>query len=247
MARKYTRKQLNQPDEFITMTQRAWGWLTDHTTRVLAMIGVTTVIVAAAWTWEHLSLRRAEASTSVLSKALEVNEAAVLPTASAQGAEEAGATPRFATESARLSAADQAFDRAIAEGRGAQLRALAVLMRAGVRYQRGRYQAAQADYEAFLRDADEDTTRLFGAAATEGLMYSFEARQQWSQALAAARRLPHEGDARFDALYHEGRILLSKGDRKGGQERLQQVMAGAKSRTLIERASQALMALRDAP
>lgn len=228
------------------MTQRAWGWVTDHTTRVLAMIGVTTVIVAAAWTWEHLSLRRAEGSTSVLSKALAVNEAAVMPTASAQAAE-AGTAPRFTTESARLSAADQAFDRAIAEGRGRQLRALAVLMRAGVRYQRGRYQEAQADYQAFLRDADEDTTRLFGAAATEGLMYAFEARQRWSEALAAARRLPHEGDARFDALYHEGRLLLGKGDRKGGRERLQQVVAGAKSRTLIERASQALTALRDAP
>lgn len=245
MAQNYTRKQVKRPDEFITLTQRAWVWVSEHSTRVLAMLGGTAVIVAAAWSWNYFALGRAERSTALLSKALEVDEAAV---SSAGGAQDtaAGSGPRFKTDSERLTAAETAYGQALDEGHGQRLRAMALLMRAGVRYQRGRYQEALTDYEAFLRDADQETTRLFGAAATEGLMYCYEARRQWPEALRAAARLPREGDARFAALYHEGRLLLGKGDRRGAEERLRQVVAGAKSRSLVERASQTLAALRDA-
>ena len=246
MARSLTRKQVKQPDEFITLAQRAWTWVGDHLTRVLAMIGVTVLIIGAAWVWNHYALRRAETNTTLLSRAIELEDPALAPAGVAGATEDGSTAPSVKSERERLAAAETAFGRAVDEVRGRRPQAIALLMRAGVRYRSGRYRQAQADYARFLRDADDETTRFFGTAATEGLMYCHEAQRQWPEALRAVARLPREGDARFVALYHEGRLLLGKGDRRGAEERLRQVVSGAKSRSLVERASQALTALRDA-
>ena len=49
--RKYTRKQLRQPDEFISISMKVWEAVSDNASRVIVALLVAMVIVAGVWTW----------------------------------------------------------------------------------------------------------------------------------------------------------------------------------------------------
>jgi tetratricopeptide (TPR) repeat protein len=232
--RKYTRKQLRQPDEFISFSMKAWGVVRDNAVRVIVMLVVAALIVAGVWTWTYFSDARAAKATGVLSKAFEIYNQTVVPMEALPPSEDG--IPRFKTHKAKLEAAEKEFTQAVERSSGT-LKGLALLMRAGVRYELGRYDKALEDYNQYLGHSGN---KAFRFNAQEGVGYCHEARKEWDKALAAFRKLGGEGEQKWVAVYHEGRVLGRKGQKKEAADLLRQVISKAASKALQERAGDQL-------
>jgi tetratricopeptide (TPR) repeat protein len=77
----------------------------------------------------------------------------------------------------------------------------------------GRHAEARRVYEAVLEGSDDPAVVW---RALEGKAFTFEAEEQWDEALAAYRQLSNLDGRRFEpvAKYHIGRMQLAKGQRR---------------------------------
>ena len=235
--KKYTRKQLKQPDEFISLSNKVWNWVSEHASRVLAMLVVIVLVIAAASIWRYYSEKKEKSSTTLLSRAIEIRNQTVIPS-SVKLPPSPDGIPRFSSQAAKLQAAEKTYSELLKKQPGSGAAQLALLLRAGVRYDQSKYGEAAKDYKAYLAAAPDD--RLFKKAALEGLIYCYEARKMWSEALETVAKLPKDGDDQYESLFQEARILAEKGDKKGAAERFRRIVNKAGSRALVDRAGQRL-------
>jgi tetratricopeptide (TPR) repeat protein len=233
--RKYTRKQLRKPDEFISFWSRVVEVARENASRVIVTIVVAILIVAGVWTWSYFSDARAARATADFTKAFEIYNQAIFPMEAKLPPTEDG-IPRFKTQKAKLAAAEKEFTAAMKTA-GSSLAPVAQLMRAGTRYELGKYDEAIADYKAYLAKGDVEQLRY---SANEGIGYCYEASKQWDKALQAFRKLPRDGERKWLALYHEGRVLAAKGQKEDAVKVLKEVVEKAKSSAVQNRAGEQL-------
>lgn len=233
--RNYTRKQLRQPDEFISISMKVWDAVGRNIPRVIVSAIVAILIIAGVWTWSYFADARAAKSTAAMSRAFDIYNQTVFPMETKLPPSEDG-IPRFKTNRAKLEASEKEFTKAMERSDGS-LKAHSQLMRAGVRYELGQHTEALADYKAYLAHGGPEQL-MFNAQ--EGMGYCHEAQKQWDLALQAFRKLPREGEQRWLATYHEARVLAAKGQKKEAVGLLTQVIEKATTRTLKERAGEQL-------
>jgi tetratricopeptide (TPR) repeat protein len=238
VARKYTRKQLKKPDEFISLSMRVWSWVQARVPKVLLSLGVAAVILAAVWIYNHYATRAAGDMTEKLSRALEIYNQTIVQTSAKLEPDEDG-IPRFKTRADKLKAADAEFSKLV--DRGGRLGTVALGMRAGARLDAGRYSEAIADYKKFLERGAGDQ-KLLRERAIEDLGYCYEATKDWDRALEQYRRLPRDGDRKFVAMLHEARVLANKGQIKDAVKLLREIVDKGGS-AVHERASDQLALL----
>lgn len=239
--KKYTRKQLRQPDEFITQTNKAWQWVSKNAKGVAVMTAVTLLIIGGVSLWRSHAEQKAQDATSQLDKAIEIQNQTVIPGADKLPKRDDG-VKRYSTQKAKLEAALKAYSKVIEAHGDSGTGLLSLVLRAGVYYDLGQYDKAAKDYEAFLQKTGTDQGR-FRTAAIEGLTYTYEAQKKWDKALATLNKLEKKGQARYAALIHEARILASKGDTPGAIKRYKEIIDKASSRPLVDKAGQRLAAL----
>lgn len=239
-VQKYTRKQLKQPDEFISFSMRAMALLKDHVKQVGVMAGVAAVLVVVVWAWSYYANAKGEESTAKLTRAMDINDSPIVELEAAKLKDEGpDAIPRFKDLGARRKAAMEAFAEASKGGPGA-LPGIAMLMKAGVNYDRGQYAEAIADYQAYLKKADDPRLK---ALAIEGLAYAYEATKALDKALEQFRKLPADGPSKLKKQYQEARILNLQGKKKEAADLLKKVIADGAGSPYAEQASSRLALL----
>jgi predicted negative regulator of RcsB-dependent stress response len=237
--KKYTRKQLKQPDKFLSFSDRAWGVVRRNYMQVIAMLVVASLIIAGAWIWTNISDSKAKKTTEELTRAVEIYSQSVIPMET-KVPEDKDAVPRFKTRQAKLKAASEAFTTVVDEGRG-ELSQMALLLRAGVRFDQAQYTEAMGDYKAFLKHSEDPRLRPI---ALENLGFCYEATRSLDEALSQFRALQKEqGSYVLRGKYHEARILALKGDKKKAASLLREVMDSEDSGSLAERAAEHLALL----
>lgn len=235
VPRKYTRKQLKKPDEFITASMRAWQYAREQLPVVLTAAVAVAALVAGFWTWSHFADRRGMAATEIVSRALEIQHQMIIAGAKRQPPGEDG-VPRFGSREEKLRAADEELSKLVKKGGRLGTKALA--LRAGVRYDAGRYREALEDYRKALPDVDPPLK----ARLQENIGYCHEALREWDKALEAFRKMPRDGDGKYLATYHEARILAKKGQTREAAKLFQEVISRG-SPSLQERAGDQLALL----
>lgn len=216
--KRWRRKQLRKPDEFVGFWERAWQWLRTRLVPAAIGVGATVIVLVAAGVWTSVSTKRAEAATADLTRALEISGAPLL----ADGEEDAGdkGVARFRTAKERAEAALKALD--AVEKRGGAIAREARLVRAGALADAARLDEAVSAYRRYLGDAsDRDPLR---AVAHEGLGYALEAKGDLAGALAEFRAMSIEDDYRDRRLWHEGRIAQKKGDKEQSRKAYQSIL-----------------------
>ena len=237
--KKYTRKQLKQPDKFLTTSDKAWSFIRDHTRQVLVMVVVALVGVAAAWIWTYFSETRAREATGKLSYALKVYSKPVVEMKTALPKDEDG-IPRFKTKAKKLEASAKELSKVISGSSVGSLKVIATVIRAGVHYDSGQYTEAIKDYNSALANTSNPELRKI---ATEGLLYCYEATKALDKALEFVKKLPRDGDKQYQAMYHEARILAFKGQKVQAAKLYQQILEKSGSDELSERANERLALL----
>ena len=237
MPKRYTRKQLRKPDEFISASMTAWKYVTEQLPVVLTAAGAVAAVMAGIWAWSYFSDKRGMAATEVLTRALDIEHQMVMPAGATLPPAEEGSIPRFSTSEAKLKAADEELSKVVAKG--GRLGADALVFRAGVRYDAGRYRDAIADYQKVLSEVDDPTVKT---RVLEDLGYCHEALKEWDKALESFRKLPQDKESKYLVMYHEARILAKRGQPKEAAKLLQEVASHGNT-ALQERASDQLALL----
>ena len=237
--KKYTRKQLKQPDTFLTTSDKAWSFIRDHTQQVLIMALVAVVGIGAAWGWTFFTDSRARESTGKLSYALNVYSKPVVEIKAALPKDEDG-IPRFKTRAKKLEASARALTKVVDGSSVGSLNVIATLIRAGVHYDSAQYTEAIKDYNKALGGTKNPHLRDL---AVEGLVYCYEATKALDKALEFVKKLPGDGDKQYRVMYHEARILALKGQKVQAAKLFQQIMAKSGSDELTERANERLALL----
>jgi tetratricopeptide (TPR) repeat protein len=234
VAKKYTRKQLKRPDEFISFSMKAWTFVQERIPFFLLSLAVAAVIIGALWLWTYFSSSSAMKTTAMITRAIEINNQTILPGSEKLPADEDG-IPRFKSRAEKLKAVEEELGKA-AKG-GGSVGTIALVMRGGILYDEGKYREAITDYQKFLQQSDD---KRFRSLAIEGLGYCYEALKDWDKALDQFKKLPVEGDQRFFAMYHQARVLAQKGQAQEAAALYKQIIAKGGLGSLADRASDRL-------
>jgi pentatricopeptide repeat protein len=235
LSRKYTRKHLKKPDEFLSLSMRIWSFIRERGSQALITVGIAAVIVAGIWTWDYFATRRGEKSTAQITRASDIYNQTIAPTETKVPTTDEDGLPRFKTRAEKLKAAEEEFGKVVDQG-GA-MAVVARGMRASARYDAGKFAEAADDYKKVLEKTDDSRLKML---AIEGLAYCYEAQKDYDKALQQFRLLPRDGDKKYLALYQEARVLAKKGDVKEAVSLYKEIISKGAPTSLVDRASDRL-------
>jgi tetratricopeptide (TPR) repeat protein len=212
LAKKSRRKELRQPDEFVSFTMKAGQWVRDHQRLVIFVsVAVVVIVVAVALTVQLTGNYRVKASEGLWTAV----ETGAAPVVDPDREQDIPANIRkFDSVDERSAAAIKAFKVAVDENGKSTAGQAARLALAALTLEKGEYPAAHKLYESFL-DAPDGLSEFEGLAL-EGVGYCLEGQKNYDQALAKYRQLEKisDGDYQDVARYHQARMLekLNKRD-----------------------------------
>ena len=222
-------------DALARSTHAAAGFLRRHFNKVqwAIVIGLAGWIAWEVYSWRHT--RQAEKATDALFKALAAETGKVTAGSEPGEVEEGDTRPSFATDEARLKAAQKAYQLASSVADSAS-GVLVDLGAAGVAYDLGQYKEAQAAYEKVKQYPAFGTDNDIRGRTLEGLGMSLEAQKKDDAALKVFKELSSMDAANFSALgsYHQARLLKAQGKNEDAVK-------------LLDKATEKLVLLKDTP
>ena len=225
MAKRYTRKELKRPDQFQTFWTRVYEFLRATTKPIAISALATVVVIAGIFLYVNLRDKRRGESSKALAQALRILNSENTPQLEdpdAQKEAHDGDVPKFKTEAERRDAAVKALDKVIVDWGGSPAGRDALMVRAGVNYDLGKYDQALSDYKSFLSKGPKGNLRALGH---EGLGYVYEAKGEFDRALEEYRLITSAGEFYRDrALYDQARVMERKGDKAAAQKLYQEIL-----------------------
>jgi tetratricopeptide (TPR) repeat protein len=175
-TKKITRKEIKQPDEFLTLSSRAIEFAQAHTREIISGVGLAIVLGLLIWAGTvYWNKKEAQAADLVVQAQSLLHP---MPKETAEGqavSEEAQADPEAAAKAlVLLKDVVENYKRTDACG-------VARILLGQRYYQSGDYDSAIDTYKGLLKKRNRRPELT--AMAREGLAYSYEAKEDFSQAL----------------------------------------------------------------
>jgi len=218
VAKRYTRKELKRPDEFLTFWQHVYEVLRGSGRPIVIGLVIAGLAIGSTMAWSSRHERTESEASRALSRAMKIYSAELLTDEEAgRKATEEDEIPRFKTAEERRKATLAALDETLARFKDSGTTRDVEMVRAGVLLDGEKYDEAIKAYGDFLARTDTDHRLRF--LAREGRGYAFEGKGQLDLALDEFRKLEMEGDLYKDrAQYHQARLLEKKGDAPGAEK-----------------------------
>lgn len=213
---KYTRKQRQEPeDQFVSFWQRMFNKVEPYARAIAIALGTALLIVLAVWGITQYLEHRSQQATEAFGRAVDIYEAELYTGDTPPKPEpEDNPIPRFKTAKERADATLAELDSFEKRYGSSSLAHDAVMFRAGVLYDIGKYDDSAAAYQKYLGDKSPPA---YTAIAREGLGLAYEATGKLEQALQEYVKLePPKGSGDFyrdRALWDQARIYKKKGDK----------------------------------
>lgn len=223
---KYNRKQKKTSDEFVGFWQKVYQAAAPYARAILIVLGTTLAIVFAVWGLSTYFEHRSEAAAEAFGHAVKLYDAELLTgNLPAPKTDEENPIPRYKTEKERADAVLAELDALEKKWGSTDVAKNALIFRAGIQYDLGKFDEAGKLYKQASERASKDPH--MAAVANEGLGLSAEAQNKLDDALAAYKAMePKTGDFYRDrALYDQARVLVKKGDKKGAGNLYKEVLA----------------------
>jgi tetratricopeptide (TPR) repeat protein len=242
VARNIDRKELKNPDQFVSFWTHVGAFLNKHRIAVLAGVGGALVLGIGAWAISTTLSKRAADNSAAFARIERVANAPLLE--EKQPAPPDDGLPHFKTEDARLEAALKETDTFLAQHGGSDFKDEALLLKAKYLLALGKNSEALAIYQGQLGGID----RRLHFIAQEGLGYALEATGQIDSAITAFGTLADESQAaagfyRDRALFNKARLLEKKGSAKEAEKVLHDILEKTPTTPLREEINDRLAAL----
>jgi tetratricopeptide (TPR) repeat protein len=202
---KITKKMLKEPDEFISLSQRAFFFI-DHHLKQIAIGGSIVLVLGVAiflfYMWKNKQQDDANRRFALAVGAYQKTSSLFREAGSADNDKETL----------------EKFDEVAAKFPGTSSGRLALLYVGNIHLKSGDYEKAIKAYESFLER--EGKEKMYRAFALEGLGYAYEGKKDFEKALAAYQKVTAMGEGfdRTSAYFSMGRCNEKLGKNKEALE-----------------------------
>jgi tetratricopeptide (TPR) repeat protein len=186
--KKIIKKKLKEPDEFITLTERAYLFVTQHAKSIAGGAGIVLVLLVAFFFVQKWNERNEGNAYKTLTSAIETYQMVSSPYREGSPEEYKKVLERF--------------DEIITKFSGTSSGKLAVLYKGNIHFRLGEFDEAIKSYESYLEKAGKE--KLYRGFAMEGLGYSYEGKRGYEQAINAYQKLIDLGESFQLANAHLG-------------------------------------------
>jgi tetratricopeptide (TPR) repeat protein len=179
-GKRITKKQLREPDEFITLTERAFIFFGQHSKKITVGGVFILVLILAIVLFQMSERKKEEEAARVFGVALETYERGV---AQAQAREDSGQG---------LKETLAKFEEVVTKFPRTSSGKLSRLYEGMIHLRQSEYDDAMKAYSAFLENAGKE--RLYRYLAWEGLGHTYEGKKDYAKALEAYQKILDIGE-----------------------------------------------------
>ena len=210
MAKKVSRKELKEPDEFLSFTVRALKWVNEQKVALIVGTLAVVVVVLGTFAWRWYSLSKEKAASVDFIKAREILDSRVIPRDEAAGTSAADGS--FASQDDKYRAAVAEFEQVAKSHSNSATAALATYYVAEYSRRTGDYDKAIENFKSYLKS--EGPSGELAAFAVEGIAASLEAQGKEDQAAQQYKRLT---ESPFDMQPDRGLFHVARLEQKAGR------------------------------
>jgi tetratricopeptide (TPR) repeat protein len=176
--KKIVKKKLKEPDEFITLSERIYLFVTQHTKPIALGAGIVLVLLFLVFLYQTWERKNSENANQMLDSAVGTYQIISSPYREGSPQEYKNVIERF--------------NEVIAKFPKTHSGKLAILYKGNVYLRLGEFDEAIKAYEDFLRKAGKE--KLYREFATEGLGYSYEGKRDYEKAIRAFQKVVDLGE-----------------------------------------------------
>ena len=176
--KKIIKKKLKEPDEFITLTERSYLFITQHGRSIAMGAGIVLVLLLAILFFQKWNERNEGNAYKMLTSAIETYQMVNSPYREGSPQEYKNVLELFNEINAK-------FPRT-SSGK------LAALYKGNIYLRLGEFDEAIKAYKSYLENGGKE--KLYRAFAMEGLGYSYEGKKDYEKAIGAYQKLIDLGE-----------------------------------------------------
>jgi TolA-binding protein len=210
LAKKVSRKELKEPDEFLSFTVRALKWMNEQKVALIVGAAALIVVILGTFAWRWYSLSKERAASVDFIKAREILDARVIPRDDAAGTSSADGS--FASQDDKFRAAIAEFEQMAKGHANSATAALATYYVAEYSRRIGDYDKAIENFKSYLKS--EGPSGELAAFAVEGIAAALEAQGKDDQAAQQYKRLT---ESPFDMQPDRGLFHVARLEQKAGR------------------------------
>lgn len=221
---KLTRKELNSPDEFMTVTSRGLEWMLKNRTKLIGAFIALCVVAGGLWAYRHFSKRSVLKASEAFSEAMEIVRR---PVKGDYGADETDELKKpFDTVKDRAKASVEKLAALTTEYKGTESAKLAQMYLGNAQLALEEADKAIEAFNTFLASKPKQDNLV--ALATENLGYAYEAKKDYPKAQEQFDKLATGKIYSERGLYHSGRLAQLQGNAAKAKELFQKAVDKAK-------------------
>jgi tetratricopeptide (TPR) repeat protein len=175
--KKITKKKLKEPDEFISLTEKIYLFITHHSKFIMTGGIAVLVILSFLFLYNRWERRNEEEAYQNFRSAVEIYQMV-----DSQYREGSGSEYKDVLEK---------FNKIITTFSRTPSGKFALLYKGNILLRLGEFEEATKSYQAFLKKAGKE--KLYRLFAWEGLGYSYEGKRDYEKAIQAYRKITEEG------------------------------------------------------
>jgi tetratricopeptide (TPR) repeat protein len=187
-TKKIIKKKLKEPDEFITLTERTYLFITQHIRSIAVGAGIVLVLLLSIFFFQQWDKRNEGNAYQMLTSAIETYQVISSPYRE-------GSLQEYKSILGR-------FDEIITKFPRTSPGKVAVLYKGNIHLRLAEFDEAIRAYESYLAKAGKE--KLYRAFAMEGLGYSYEGKRDYEKAIDAYQKLATSGEGFQLANAHLG-------------------------------------------
>ncbi|HMK77394.1 MAG TPA: tetratricopeptide repeat protein [Thermodesulfobacteriota bacterium] len=203
-TKKIIKKKLKKPDEFITLTERTFLFITHHSRSIAVGAGIVLILLLCIFSFKKWEKKNEENAYQMFHLAVETYEMVSSPYRDGSPQE--------------YRAVLEKFDEVITKYPRTSSGKIAMLFKGNIYLRLGEFDDAIKAYEAFLQKTGKE--KLYRSFALDGLGYSYGGKKEYEKAVDAYQRLAGlgEGFQSADAYLGLGRCYEKVGKSKESLE-----------------------------
>ena len=177
-TKKIIKKKLKEPDEFITLTERTYLFITHHSKSIAAVGIIVLILILSIFFFQRWENKNEEKAYQLFNLAVETYQMVSTPSRE-------GPPQEYKNVLEKFNEAIIHFPRT-SPGR------LSILYKGNIYLRLGEFEEAIKAYESFLKKAGKE--KIYRAFAMEGLAYSYEGKKDYEKALNAYQKVIDLGE-----------------------------------------------------